>query len=172
MFKRMKHGVRLTALVVGLATTASLAFFIGSFMADGTYTGTTGSGGTGTKALPISVSFPNGQLTPTKTVPLTATVNNTATKTVTFKHLTPTITTGAAGCLPKWFVVSASTPFFTSALAGSPSWEAEYAPGTSPLGKPSGAENEAKFTLEMVETSVDQSACESSSVTVALKLTE
>jgi hypothetical protein len=149
-----------------------MAFFIGSFMADGTHTGTTGSGGTGTKTLPITVDFPDGQLTPTKSVPLTATVSNTTTKTIAFKHLTPTITTGTAGCLPKWFAVSASTPFFTSALAGSPSWEVEYAPGTSPLGKPFGAENEAKFTLEMVETSVDQSACEFASVTVALKLTE
>ncbi|MGH3373136.1 MAG: hypothetical protein ACRDP6_00205 [Actinoallomurus sp.] len=171
MLKRMKHGVRITALAVGLATTASLAFFIGSFMADGTHTGTTGSGGTGTKSLPISVSFPDGQLTPTKSVPLTATLSNTSSKTVKFMHLTPTITTGAAGCEPKWFKVTSNKTFFTELLNGKAS-ELVYAPGTRSVGMPVGVETETTFTLEMVETSVDQSACESTSVTVALKLTE
>lgn len=171
MLKRMKHGVRLTALVVGLATTASLAFFIGSFLADGTHTGTMGSGGTGAKTLPIAVDFPDGQLTPTKSVPVTATVSNTTTKTLKFTKLTPTITTGTAGCLPKWFTVTSNKTYFTDALNGK-AVELEYAPGSSPFGNPVGVETPTTFTLEMVETGVNQEACESGTVTVQLKLTQ
>jgi hypothetical protein len=171
VLKRIKHGVRITALAVGLATTASLAFFIGSFMADGTHTGTTGSGGTGTKTLPISVSFPDGQLTPTKTVPFTATLSNTSGKALEFTRLTPTITTGAAGCKPEWFRLRSPSPFWNEVFSGKAKGM-EYAPGTHALGDMVGVEEVATFTLEMTETEVDQSACESTSVTVALKLTK
>lgn len=171
MLKRLKHGLRLTALVVGLATTASLAFFIGSFMADGTHTGTIGSGGTGTKTLGINVSFEDGKLTPTKTTPLTATVNNTTAKTLKFMKLTPTITTGVGGCNPAWFRIRSESSFWNEAFSGKTK-EMLYAPGTHSLADMVGVESVPTFYLEMTETEVDQSACESASLTVALKLTE
>ncbi len=173
MLKRMKHGVRLTALALGLATTASLAFFIGSFMVDGSHTGTTGSGGTGTKTLPMNVNFPDGQLTPTKAVALTATLNNTTSKALKFTRMTPTITTGAVGCEAKWFRLRSSSTRWNEIFAN-PTQPREfvYAPGTHSIGDEVGVESPPTFTLEMTETEVDQSACESANVTVALKLTE
>ena len=171
MLKRLKHGVRLTALALGLATTASLAFFIGSFMADGTHTGTAGSGGTGALTLPVKVDFPNGQLTPTKTVPLTAEVENTASKMVTFGGVKPTVTTGAAGCNAAWFRIKAvgtSAAKWNGILKGELPVEAKYPPGTNPVVTYSGT----SLILELEETGSSQAACESANVTVALKLTE
>lgn len=171
MLKRMKHGVRLTALVVGLATTASLAFFIGSFMADGTHEGTVGSGGTGTKTLAVNLNWEDGKLSPTVPVPLTASVQNTTTKTLTFHHAQAIFTSTAPGCEGKWFKVGSSSEFWREAFSGQTK-EIEYAPGSHSLGMMVGVENAPTFTLEMVETSVDQSSCEGQPLKLEVKLTQ
>jgi hypothetical protein len=173
VLKRVKHGLRVTALALGLAVSIACAFFVGSFMVDGSHTGTTGRGGTGTKTLPMNVSFPDGQLTPTQAVPLTATLNNTTSKTLKFTKMTTTITTGAAGCNPAWFRLRSSSNRWNEIFSGSTMpREYLYAPGTHSIGDEVGVESPPTFTLEMTEPGVDQSACESANVTVALKLTE
>lgn len=165
----IKNGGRITAGVLGFVCTLAVAFFIGNYLGDGQHTGTLGSGGNGSKTLPINVSFEDG-LTPTKSVPLTATVNNNSGKTVEFTGLSATVTTSVEACLPQWFKITSNKTFFTELLSGKPS-ELEYAPGSSPVGNPVGVETPTTFKIEMVETSVDQSACESASVTVQMKLT-
>jgi hypothetical protein len=171
MLKRFKWGVRVTALALGLAMTAALAFFVGSFMADGTHTGTAGSGGTGTQTLPVKVDFPNALLTPTKTVPLTAEVENTSSKTVMFGGVHPTVTTGAAGCNAAWFHVKAtgtSAAKWNGILKGELPVEAKYPPGASPVVTDAGT----NLILELEETGSSQAPCESANVTVAFHLNE
>jgi hypothetical protein len=80
MLSHIRNSSRLAAGLIGFATTLSVAFFIGSYLGDGSHTGTIGSGGPGEKTLPIAVSFPNGELTPTHPVEVTASINNTTTK--------------------------------------------------------------------------------------------
>jgi hypothetical protein len=175
VLKRLKHGVRLTALALGLATTASLAFFVGSFLADGTHTGTAGSGGTGTKTLPITVDFPNAQLTPTQAVIVTAKVENGTSKAVMFKNVSYTVNTGAAGCDPAWFTVkpyavgtveAAELPWWEEVLAGKRTATLNYQPGSQKL-----VNNSATgIKLVMEESGTDQSACEGAPVTLRFKL--
>ena len=82
---RIRQSSRLTAGFLGFVTTLALAFFVGSYLGDGSHTGTVGSGGSGSKTLPIKVSFPDGELTPTHKVEVQAELENTTSKTVTFK---------------------------------------------------------------------------------------
>jgi hypothetical protein len=166
---RIRRSVVLTAGILGLLTAVGLAFFIGSFAAEGTHTGTAGSGGTGKTTLPIAVSFPNGELTPTHPVEVTAEVNNTTSKAVTFSHFVPAVTTGAVGCKAEWFRVVATgtgAARWNENLTEFQAHEETYAPGTRSMVTTAGTH----LMLEMQETGTDQSACESASVTVAFKL--
>jgi hypothetical protein len=105
--KKLKGGFVLTAGLIGLLTCGAFAFFVGSFTAESSHTGTIGAGGTGVGTLAATVSFPEAELSPTKAVPLTMLVNNTAGRMVTFHKLAVTITPEASGCLASWFSVKA-----------------------------------------------------------------
>jgi hypothetical protein len=102
--KKLKGSFVLTAGIVGLLTAGAFAFFIGSFTSEATHTGTVGSGGTGVGTLPMSISFPEGTLSPTVPVELTALVNNTSGKSVTFHKLTLTVVPEVAACKSTWFI--------------------------------------------------------------------
>ena len=124
MLSRFKRSAVLTAGALGLLTAVGLAFFVGSFLADGSHEGTVGSGGAGVKTLPIAVDFPSAQLKPGGKVALTAEVENTSSKSVTFTKVKPTVTTGAAGCEASWFSVVAEG-------SGAAKWNEAFA-GTGP----------------------------------------
>jgi hypothetical protein len=169
---RMKTSTRLAAGILGLLTSVSVAFFIGSILGDGSFTGNAGSGGTGTRTVPIKVSFPSGQLTPGNKVSLTADVENNTSKAVTFTTVKPEISTGAAGCTASWFKVVAegtSSAKWNEALAGTaaPPVALTYeANTTGPLTRSAAT----TLKLEMTETGADQSACEGAPITVRMKL--
>lgn len=171
---RLRHSTRLAAGALGFITTISVAFFIGSFLGDGSHTGTAGSGGNGTKTVPVKVNFPDGQLTPQQPVTVTAEVENTTGKTVTFHNVAYTVTTGAAGCNPAWFKVvptgsgeAAELPWWGEVIDGKRAATLNYAPGTSPMvNNPN-----TGLRLTMSETGTDQSACEGAPVTLRFQLT-
>jgi len=97
--RRIKRAGRLSAAIAGLSTTIALAFFVGTFIAEGQFTGATGSGGgSGTTAEAITASFPAGQLTPTNSVPLTAVIKNTSGRPLTFTHLEYKFSSSVAAC--------------------------------------------------------------------------
>lgn len=169
---RLRHSTRLAAGALGFITTISVAFFIGSYLGDGSFTGNAGSGGNGTKTVPVKVSFPSGQLTPQTPVDVTAEVENTTSKAVTFTKVKPTVTT-AAGCDASWFKVivegGGKAPQWAEAFAGtaSPPVALTYAAGaTTPVTRSS----EAKLKLVLEETGTDQSACEGAPVTLRFQL--
>lgn len=173
MLKRMRRTTVLVAGIVGLLTAASFAFFVGSFLADGSHEGTAGSGGTGTNTLPVKVNLLSAQLTPNSPVPLTAEVENTTSKSVTFTHVAATITTAEpAKCLPQWFHVKVEgggkSAQWTEALEGKANAPVtlKYEPGTTSVFRSS--EVTAKLVLE--ETGTNQEACEGSPVTVNFHL--
>lgn len=178
MLKRMRRGTVLAAGIVGLLTAASFAFFVGSFISDGSHEGTIGSGGKGTLSIPTAVNFPDAELTPEHAVPLTVEVNNNTTKRATFHHVAFTITTGAAGCQASWFEVKAIGSGSTTTEevaelqsivggAESANMAFTYPPGeTMPLVR----DQEEGLTLALKETGTDQSACEGATVKVAVHL--
>src|SRR5262245_32835012 len=102
---RIRNGSRLAAGIIGFTATLAVAFFIGNFLGDGSHTGTVGSKGNGTKTLPINLSFPDGELTPTHAVPLTAKVSNTTAVPVKFTHISLAVTSATPGCEASWFSV-------------------------------------------------------------------
>lgn len=177
MLNRLRHSGRLAAGVLGFLTTLAVAFFIGTYTGEGTHTGTVGSGGTGAQTLPVKVSFPDGELTPTKPVTLTAVLNNTTSKTVTFKKLSFTVSTGASGCEASWFEVkpialgtpeAAELNWWEELLAGKITGTLAYAPGEKSV--VTGVNPATGLQLRMKETGATQSACEGASITVTGKL--
>jgi hypothetical protein len=170
---RLRHTTRLAAGALGFITTLAVAFFIGSYLGDGSHTGTAGSGGNGTKTVPVKVNFPSGQLTPQTPVDVTAEVENTTSKAVTFTKIKPTITTGAAGCDASWFKVivegGGKATQWAEAFAGTaaPPVALTYAAGTT---TPVLRSTEAKLKLVLEETGTDQSACEGAPVTLRFQL--
>jgi hypothetical protein len=178
LLKRMRRGTVVAAGIVGLLTAVSMAFFVGSFVADGSHEGTAGSGGKGTLNIPVAVNFPSNELTPEHAVPLTAEVNNTTTKRATFHHVAFAVTTGAAGCQASWFEVKAvgsgSTTAGEVAELQSIVGGAEVA-GQSfsyPAGEtmPLVRNSEEALTLVLKETGTDQEACEGATIKVAVHL--
>jgi hypothetical protein len=171
MLKRFKRTTVVAAGIVGLLTAVSMAFFVGSFLAEGEHTGTAGSGGTGKQTLAVNVNFPSGELTPTHAVPLTAEVVNPTNKAVTFGGIHPTITTGVAGCEASWFHVKGTgekAAMWTGVMENKMPIEATYAPGTDALVTSANT----SLVLELEETGTNQEKCESAPVTVKFKLNE
>jgi hypothetical protein len=170
---RLRHTARVAAGLLGFVTTLAVAFFIGSYLGDGSHTGTAGSGGNGTKTVPVKVNFPSGQLTPQTPVDVTAEVENATSKAVTFTKIKPTISTGAAGCDASWFKVivegGGKATQWAEAFAGTaaPPVALTYAAGaTTPVLRSS----ESKLKLVLEETGTDQSACEGAPVTLRFQL--
>jgi hypothetical protein len=166
--------VVLAAGVAGLLTAAACAFFVGSFMADGSHTGTVGEGGKGQGAIPVAVNFPSGELTPEHAVEVTATVENKTTHTVTFEGKPAvTVSSSAPGCEASWFALKftgEAADRWNEWLEGARPEKLRFMAGeTAPL-VPSPATN--KLMLEMKETGTDQSACEGKPVTLHVHLTE
>lgn len=170
---RIRHSSRLGAAFLGFTATLAVAFFIGHYVSEGTHTGKTGKGGTGTKVVPMNISFPEGQLTPTNPVELSVSVNNTTTKTLTFHHLSMTVT-DPPSCPASLFHVKAkglNESWWNEALSGV-AQTFEFSPGTHTLESANHTEPPVVFWLELEETGTDQSACEEASIAVTGKLTE
>jgi hypothetical protein len=168
MIDRLRHSSRLTAGVVGFLTTLAVAFFIGTYLGEGTKTGTVGSGGSGTQTLPMTINFPNGELTPTKPVALTAEINNTTGKTIQFTKVSFTFSSTAPGCEASWFEVKAIGTEAESwnAWIGGGTKSVSYPPGTQPVVTSSGG----SLQLKMKDTGTSQAACEGAPLTVTGKL--
>jgi hypothetical protein len=171
VLKRLKRSTVIAAGIVGLLTAASFAFFVGSFAADGSHEGTTGSGGTGARTLPVAVNFPSGELTPTHPIEVSANVENTTQKAVVLHAINTHITTGSAACPPSEFKIVAtgsSEKLFTEVLEGNQHVVLNYAPGTdSVFPNP-----ETHIMLEIPDNGKSQEACEGASVKVALEIIE
>lgn len=175
---RLRHSTRLAAGVLGFVTTISVAFFIGSYLGDGSHTGTAGSGGNGSKNVPVKVNFPDAELTPQHAVPVSAEVENTATQRVTFHNVVATVTSSAPGCQASWFEVKAvkagnATPEevaeVQAAINGAPITGSAYSypPGeTMPMVR----NQQVGLQLVLKETGTDQSACEGAPVTLRFQL--
>jgi hypothetical protein len=159
--------------ISGLLLAAACAFFVGNYIVEGSHQGTVGSGGTGTATLPLAVSFPEAELSPTKTVPLTATFNNNTGKTITEHHVKFTITPEASGCKGEWFLVKVakngegeSTTMWESIIGGS---EATLTYPTGEHSVVTAGNIELRLAMKE-EAAVNQGACESTKITVAGKV--
>lgn len=173
MRKRLKRSTVLVAGLTGLALASACAFFVGNFLIEGSHQGTVGSGGTGSATLPMNISWPENELTPSHPVELTAKFENTAGRPITEHKISFTITPEVSGCKASWFEIKAVKTGETSML---PEWEGLVKGEEGTITYPVGENNVVKATnialqLKMKEeAAVNQSVCEGSKVTVAGKV--
>jgi hypothetical protein len=177
MLKKFKRGTWAAMGIAGFLTVGAFAFFVGSFTADGSHEGTVGEGGTGTKTLPVTLNWEDAKLTPTNSVPLTATLSNTSKKQVVFHRVEAIFTTTAPGCKPEWFAVKSNSERWNEKFnVAHETGEFKYAVGTHTIGEEVGVEASMipTFTVAMVEPEgpVDQSACEGAPLKLEMKFSE
>lgn len=184
--KKARHSLRVTAGLLGLLVSVAAAFFLSTYIGEGTYEAK--SGGSTKTTLPLVLSFPEG-VTPTNPVELTAKLNNTSTETLTFHtiKLTPE-TPSFPKCGTEWLTITAkgaeavNNAWWQATIEGTTRSESsgvgKFAPGLLPLIQRSEAEGSShegsavKLWLEFKASKVgtDQSACQEIPVKVTGKI--
>ncbi len=167
-FKR-RWSIVPVAGVLGLMVSAAFAFFLTTYVADGSHEGKTASHGTGT--LPISITFPEGQLAPGTPVEVTAKLENTSGRALTFHKLKLTAETPSVPkCGTEWLKFreeGGTEPALWEGIVAGTNSAGETIPpipaGTSPV-----LTNGGKLLLEFnpSKNTVDESACENVAVIV------
>jgi hypothetical protein len=74
--RKWRHGARVAVGICGFFVSMAAAFFVATYLSEGSKEAKTGTAGNISQA--VTISFPDGELTPTHPVPVTATVNNTS----------------------------------------------------------------------------------------------
>ena len=163
--RRIKRVGRLSAAILGLSTTIVLAYFAGTFIAEGTFTGETGKGGSShVQTEAITTSFPAGLLTPTNSVPLTATINNTSGKTLTFTHLEYHFASSVKACNEEASVFSLlSEDKTTNEMMKGVTKTLTVAPGEQSLGA-------SDYVVMSETTTAGEESCENAPITLEIKL--
>lgn len=176
---RLRHGARGAAFIAGFLVSLAAAFFVATYLSEGTKEGKTGSAGN--QAQPVNISFPDG-LTPTNPVPVTATVENNSGGSRTWKSFKMEISTPTVPiCGQQWLQLRPEKTDGTTSTA----WEQIIAgTNTTPLTPISAGSrnifNSGPDTLKAVYLefkpalvgTTDQRSCENVSVKVTGKLTE
>lgn len=167
-FKR-RWSIVPAAGLLGLLTTAAFAFFLTTYIADGTHEGKTASHGNG--ALPLQISFAEGQLAPGVPVEVTAKLENTSGRALTFHKLKLTVETPSVPkCGTEWLKFreegGTEPAIWEEIVAGTNSAGSTIPPipaGTSPV-----LTNGGKLLLEFnpAKNTVDESSCENVAVIV------
>lgn len=169
MFKfKRRWSVVPAAGVLGLAVSAAFAFFLTTYLGDGSHEAKTGKGTTQT--LPVVVNFADG-VTPTNPVQVSASLENTSGKALTFKKFPMTVKTPTVPkCGSEWLILRGEGS--TSSGSG---WD-NIIKGTNeksldpiPAGTSNIITNGGKIWLEFdpSKTSVDQTSCEGVPVVVS-----
>lgn len=175
--KRVALGVFLS-----LAMTAA-AFFVATYLSEGSKEAKTGKAGN--LAQQVTIDFPDGELTPTHPVKVTATVNNTSGAPRVWKSFPMTVKTPTVPvCGEQWLElyaqrdqsgVKSEAPAWSQIIKGTNSTPmAPLGTGVQNIFNTANGELEAvylRFKPGLVE-STNQSSCEGVPVVVTGKLTE
>lgn len=181
--QKWRHGARVAVGVCGFIVSMAAAFFVATYLSEGTHEANTGT--EGNKAQTVTISFPDGELTPTHPVPVTATVNNTSGAPRVWKSFVMSVATPTVPvCGSTWLELYAQRDK-AGVKSEAPAW-AEIIKGTNstPMAPiPTGVQNifsTANGELENVylrfkpglAESTNQKTCEGVPVKVTGKLTE
>jgi hypothetical protein len=160
-----------------------LAFFVSTYLSEGSKEAKTGTAGNQAQA--VTISFNDGELTPTTPVKVTATVNNTSGAPRTWKSFPMTVATPTVPiCGEQWLElyaqrdqsgVKSEAPAWSEIIKGTNSTPmAPVATGTHSIFDPANGEIEGvylRFKPGLV-ASTNQKSCEGVTVKVTGKLTE
>lgn len=182
--KRIHWTAKRAALGVflSIAITAA-AFFVATYLSEGTHEGKTGTAGNQAQA--VTINFPDGELTPTNPVKVTATVNNTSGSPRVWKSFPMSIKTPTVPiCGEQWLElyaqrdqagVKSEAPAWSEIIKGTnASPMAPIATGVQNIFNTANGELEAvylRFKPSLVATT-NQKSCENVPVIVTGKLTE
>lgn len=181
--RKWAHGVRSAAFFAGFLVSLAAAFFVATYLSEGTHEGKTGTAGNLAQA--VTVNFPDGELTPTHPVIVTATVNNTSGESRVWKSFPMSVKTPTVPvCGEQWLELYAQRDQ-AGVKSEAPAWSAIIkGTNTTPLAPiPTGIHNifdTANGELENVYLrfkpglvgSTNQKTCEGVPVVVTGKLTE
>lgn len=168
---KRRWSMRAAAGFMGLIVSMGLAFFLTTYVGDGSHEGKTGTHGA-PKALAVVINFPTEQLTPTNRVEVTANLENTSGKALTFKSFpmkveTPTV----PKCGSEWLILSAEGSTLTGGgYANVIKGTNEKSLDPIPTGTNVILDNGGKIWLEFDPSktaATDQSSCEGIPVKVS-----
>lgn len=181
--RKWRNGARIAAGFAGFVVSLAAAFFVTTYLSEGTHEGKTGTAGNQAQA--VTINFPEGELTPTHPVIVTATVNNTSGgprvwKSFPMEVKTPTVPV----CGEQWLElyaqrdqagVKSEAPAWSEIIKGTNSTPmAPIATGVQNIFTTANGELEnvyLRFKPALVG-STNQKSCEGVSVKVTGKLTE
>jgi hypothetical protein len=176
--KRFKRSTRVAAAWGGFIVSVAAAFFLATYIGDGSHEGTTGEGIE--ESLPVLVSFPDG-VTPTNPVEVSAALENTTSETITFTSFTMDVETPSfPKCGNEWLDVVAKKaadgvdPYWNDTIHGKVRGEGIVgspfpANKTTPIATKNNFGESVELWLEFKSGpagTTDQSACESIPVVV------
>ena len=180
---RLRHGARGAAFVAGFLVSLAAAFFVATYLSEGTAEHKTGTAGNQAQA--VTINFPDGELTPTHPVAVTATVNNTSGEPRVWKSFVMSVATPSVPtCGQNWLElyaqrdqagVKSEAPAWGQIIKGTNSTPmAPIATGVQNILSTASGELEnvwLRFKPSLVG-STNQKTCEGVPVVVSGKLTE
>lgn len=180
--RKWAHGARVAVGICGFIVSLAAAFFVATYLSEGTQEAKTGSAGN--IAMPVTIGVPEG-LTPTNPVKVTATVNNTSGAPRVWKSFPMSVSTPSVPiCGSQWLElyaqrdqsgVKSEAPAWSEIIKGTNAAPlAPVATGTHSIFDPANGEIEGvylRFKPGLV-ASTNQSSCENVPVKVTGKLTE
>lgn len=163
---KRRWSMRAAAGFMGLIVSVSAAFFLTTYIGDGSHEGKTGTHAA-PKTLPVLISFPESQLAPEHPVEVTAKLENTTGKAVSFQKLKLTAETPTVPkCGSEWLKFreegGTEPEVWQGVVNGTQS------PGAIPAGTSNILTNGGKLFLEFdpSKNSVDETSCENVPVIV------
>lgn len=181
--RKWRHGARVAVGICGFIVSMAAAFFVATYLSEGTHEAKTGTAGNQAQA--VSISFNDGELTPTTPVKVTATVNNTSGAPRVWKSFPMTVATPTVPiCGEQWLElyaqrdqagVKSEAPAWSEIIKGTNSTPmAPIATGVQNILSSASGEIEGvylRFKPGLVG-STNQKSCEGVTVKVTGKLTE
>lgn len=177
MSKHLRRAVFGAAMSVAMI---AAAFFASTYISEGSREAKTGKGSN--VALPVNISFPDGQLTPSNPVQVTATVDNTSGAPRVWKGFTMSIETPTVPACQSWLELypersnGTASGVWQEILAGTETSPLEpISTGTQNIFAARVPSDAVKVWLRFKPALVgttDQSSCQNAPVKVTGKLTE
>lgn len=181
--RKWRHGARVAVGICGFIVSMAAAFFVATYLSEGSKEAKTGTAGNVAQA--VTVNFPDGELTPTHPVAVTATVNNTSGEPRVWKSFVMSVKTPTVPvCGEQWLElyaqrdqsgVKSEAPAWGQIIKGTNSTPmAPIATGVQNIFNTANGELEnvyLRFKPGLVG-STNQKSCEGVAVAVTGKLTE
>lgn len=182
--RKWRHGARVAVGICGFIVSMAAAFFVATYLSEGSREAKTGTAGNVAQA--VTINFPDGELTPTHPVAVTATVNNTSGEPRVWKSFVMSVKTPSVPvCGEQWLEIYPEREQTAGVKSEAPAWSSIIkGTNSTPMAAiPTGVHNifdtaNGELTAVWLRFkpglvgSTNQKSCEGIPVVVSGKLTE